>query len=55
MIKSVQILLEIRDKVVVVVKGNQKAPFSQRCKGGRDSFAWIAPLYPRYVPYIAKC
>ena len=23
------------------------------CRGGCYSFTWIAPLYPRYVPYIA--
>ena len=26
-----------------------------RCRGGRYSFPSIAPLYPRYVPYIAEC
>ena len=39
--------------------GNQKAPFSiastPRCRGGCYSFSWIAPLYPWYAPYIAKC
>ena len=42
-----------------VVEGNQKAPFSiattPRCRGRYYSFPWIAPLYPRYVPYIAEC
>ena len=37
-------------KLVTVAKGNPKAPFSiattPRCKGGRYSFSWIAPLYP---------
>ena len=46
-------------KLASVVEGDQKAPFSiattLRCKGGRYSFPWIAPLYPRYVPYIAEC
>ena len=32
------------------VKGDPKAPFSiattPKCKGGRKSFPWIAPLYP---------
>ena len=36
-----------------------QAPFSiatsPRCKGGHYSFPWIAPLYPRYIPYIAEC
>ena len=44
-------------KLVTVVKDNQKAPFSiatTRGAGGRYSFPWIAPLYPRYVPYIAE-
>ena len=46
-------------KLATVVKSDPKAPFSiattQRCKGGRYSFPWIAPLYPWYVPYNAKC
>ena len=37
-------------KLATVVEGDQKAPFSTattpRCKGGRYSFPWIAPLYP---------
>ena len=37
-------------KLVTVVEGDQKAPFSiattPRCKGGRYSFPRIAPLYP---------
>ena len=41
------------------VEGDQKAPFSiattPRCRGGRYSFLWIAPLYPWCVPYIAEC
>ena len=36
---------------------NLKVPFSiattLRCRGGRYSFPWIAPLYPWYVPYKA--
>ena len=24
-------------------------------RGGDYSFLWIAPLHPRYVPYIAEC
>ena len=46
-------------KLVTVVEGDQKIPFliatTPRCRGGRYSFPWIAPLYPWYVPYIAKC
>ena len=34
--------------MAIVVKGDPKAPFSvpttPRCKGGRYSFPWIAPL-----------
>ena len=26
-----------------------------RCREGGYSFPWIAPLYPRYVPYNAEC
>ena len=25
------------------------------CREGATIFPWIAPLYPRYVPYIAEC
>ena len=46
-------------KLATVVEGNQKAPFSismtLKCRGGRNSFPWITPLYPLYVPYIAEC
>ena len=37
-------------KLATVVEGNQMAPFSiatiPRCRGGRYSFPWIAPLLP---------
>ena len=43
----------------IVVEGDPKAPFSiattPRCWGERDSFPWIAPLYPSFVPYNAEC
>ena len=46
-------------KLATIVEGDPKAPFSiattPRCRGGRYSFHWIAPLYPRYVSYIAEC
>ena len=46
-------------KLATVVEGDQKAPSSMattpRCRGGRNSFPWVAPLYPWYVPYIAEC
>ena len=36
-------------KLATVVEGDQKAPFSiattPRCRSGRYSFPWIAPLY----------
>ena len=45
-------------KEVVVVEGDQKAPFSitttPSCSGGHYSFLWIAPFYPWYVPNITK-
>ena len=40
-------------------KGDTKAPFPQattpRCREGRYSITWIAPLYPWSIPYIAEC
>ena len=40
----------VKVKLVTVVECDLKAPFSiattPRCKGGRYSFPWIAPLYP---------
>ena len=40
----------VKVKLATVVAGNQKSPFSKtttlRCRGGRYSFPWIAPLYP---------
>ena len=37
-------------KLVAVVEGDQKAPFSiatiPRCRGEHYSFPWVAPLYP---------
>ena len=46
-------------KLATVVEGDPKAHFSiattPKCRGGRNSFPWIAPLYPWYVPYIAEC
>ena len=45
--------------IYIVVEGDPKAPFSiayyTKCRGGRDSFPWIAPLYPWSVPYNAEC
>ena len=44
--------------LATVVKGDQKVPFwiatTPRCRGGRETFPWIALLYPWYVPYIAR-
>ena len=46
-------------KLATVVEGDPKDPFSiatiPRCRGGSYSFPGIAPPYPWYVPYIAKC
>ena len=45
-------------KLATIVEGNQKAPFSiatSRCRGGRHSFPWTAPLDLWYVPYNAVC
>ena len=37
-------------KLATLVAGDPKSPFSKattpRCRGGRYSFPWIAPLYP---------
>ena len=42
-------LLICKIKLVILVEGDPKAPFSiattLRCRGGRYSFRWIAPLY----------
>ena len=52
-------MISKKEKLVTVVEGEQKAHFSIAttpwCRGGRYSFPWIAPLYPRYGPYIAEC
>ena len=49
----------IKVKLATLVEGNQNAPFSIAttliCRRGHNSFPWIAPLYPWYVPYIAEC
>ena len=40
-------------KLATIVEGDPKAPFSiattPRCRGGRYSIPWIAPLYPWYL------
>ena len=45
----------VKVKLVTIVKGKPKAPFSiatrPRCRKGCYSFPWIAPLYPWYLPY----
>ena len=45
-------------KLATVVEGDLKAPFSiattPRCRGGRFSIPWIAPLYTWSIPYNAK-
>ena len=52
--------IPVRDvNVPTIVEGDEKALFSiattPKCRRGRHSFPWIAPLYLRYVPYIAEC
>ena len=46
-------------KLVILVKGDPKAPFSiatiPMCRGGCYSIPWIAPLYPLSLPYSAEC
>ena len=41
---------QISKRLVTLVKGDPKAPFSiattPRCRGGRYCIPWIAPLYP---------
>ena len=56
----VQFFLTVKKvKLLTVVKGDQKAPFSiattPGCRGVRYFFPWIAPFSPWYVPYIAEC
>ena len=45
--------------MATVVEGDPKVPFwiatTLRCRGGRYSFSWIAPLYHWSVPYNAQC
>ena len=38
--------------MVTGVESDQKAPFSIATSPNSYSIPWIAPLYPRYVPYI---
>ena len=42
--------MQVKSKVATIVEGDLKARFSMvttpRCRGGRYSFPWIAPLYP---------
>ena len=46
-------------KLVTLVKGNLKAPFSIATtlmyRRWHYSFSWIALLYPWYVPYNVEC
>ena len=49
----------VKVKLATIVEGDPKAPFSiattPRCRGGRYSIPWIAPLYPWTVPFNAEC
>ena len=53
---AVQVISKV--KLATIVEGDPKAPFSiattPRCRGGRYSIPWIAPLYPWTVPYNAE-
>ena len=46
---------KVKVKLTTVVEDNPKTPFSlattPRCRGGRYSFPWIAPFYPKPVYY----
>ena len=46
----IYIYIHIVVKLATIVEGDPKAPFSiattPRCRGGRYSIPWIAPLYP---------
>ena len=48
----------IKVKLATVVEGNLKAPFSiattQKCKGWRYSFPWVASLYPYLIILSVK-
>ncbi len=50
---------QMQVKLATIVEGDLKVPFSvattPRCRGGRFSFPWIAPLYPWSLPYNAEC
>ena len=58
-LEGIMLYIVSKVKLVTVVKGDQKAPFSiattPRSRGGRYSFTWIYPLYPWFVCYIAEC
>ena len=51
------ITITSRVKLTTVVEGDPKAPFSlgitTKCRRGRFSFPWIAPLYPWSVSWLS--
>ena len=53
------ILAKGKSKLVTIVEGDQKAPFSiattLMCRGGRYSIPWITPRYSWSLPYNAEC
>ena len=53
------VISKVKVKLATLVEGDLKAPFSiattLRCRGGCNSFPWIAPLYPRSLPYNTEC
>ena len=54
---NVMLVIKVKVKLVTIVKGDSKAPFSiattPRCRGKHKTFPCIAPLYPWYIPYNA--
>ena len=61
-LKEISSLLDYQKHIfthlVTLIEGNSKVSFSiattWRCRGGRYSSPWIAPLYPWNVPYNAE-
>ena len=56
---SIDSKVKSKEKLASVVANDQKAPSSiattPRYRGGCNSFPWIVPLYPWYLPYISEC
>ena len=58
MIKEQNIFI-IYIKLATVVEGDTKALFllgtTPSCRGRRNIYPWIAPLYPWYIPFNGEC